>query len=106
MRLSLKCINAFGDVHTFLLNPDLPHTTTRKILEVFDNPGVCRKFKMELAMTVDAMEPFVKITYILEGDGPLALETYERVHTLSVGITAEHFPSSCAIRQMYMNKCT
>ena len=41
--------NAFGDVHTFLLNPDLPHTTTRKMLEVFDNPGVCRKFKMELA---------------------------------------------------------
>ena len=29
---------------------------------------------MELAITVDAMEPFVQDTYILEGDSPLALE--------------------------------
>ena len=32
---------------------------------------------MELAVTVDAGKPFVQATYVLEGDGPLALQCYE-----------------------------
>ena len=33
--------------------------------------------KLELAVVVDAGECFMKITYMLEGDGPLAFHAYE-----------------------------
>ena len=35
-----------------------------------------------VATTVDAMEPFVKATYKLEGDGPLSLEAYQQLSIL------------------------
>lgn len=46
---------------------------------------------MELAINVDAMEPFVKATYILKGDGALALVAYERVNMLFSVISTEHY---------------
>ena len=45
------------------------HVTRQKLVAVLDDDPQCRKLKMELAMTVDGMEPFVKATYALEGDG-------------------------------------
>ena len=48
---------------------------------------------MELAVTVDCMEPFVKATYNLEGDGFLALEVYERLSALYIAITSKHMPN-------------
>ena len=57
--------NTFADV---LQNDDLPSTTVTKMTDILDNPGVCRKFKVELAVTFDATGPFVKATYNLEGD--------------------------------------
>jgi len=37
------------------------------------------------------MKPFVKATYVLEGDGPLALVAYERLTTLFAVIASEHY---------------
>jgi len=51
---------------------------------IFDDNAKTRKLKIELAATVDCMEPFVKATYYLEGNGFLALETYERVNAIYV----------------------
>ena len=47
--------DAFGDVTTFLQNDDLPSTTVTKVSEIRNNPGMCQKFKIELAVPVDAM---------------------------------------------------
>ena len=52
---------------------------------------------MELAITVDAMEPFAKATYALEGDGALAVTTYECVSMLYAVISTEHYPNVNAI---------
>ena len=52
---------------------------------------------MELAITIDAMEPFVKATYILEGDGALALVAYEGLTTLFAVITSEQYPNVAAV---------
>ena len=65
--------NNFGDVPIFLRGNDLPAVTSGKLLKILDDEAAGRKLKMELATTVDAMEPFVNATYALEGDGPLAL---------------------------------
>ena len=37
-------------------------------MAAISDPATCRKLKMELAMTVDAMGPYVQTTYNLEGD--------------------------------------
>ena len=52
---------------------------------------------MELAVTVDCMEPFVKATYNLEGDGFLALEVYERIRAQNIAIMSKHMPNVVAM---------
>ncbi len=65
--------DAFGDVLGFLESENMPVATSNALLEILRDPAQSRKLKMELAVTIDAMELFVKTTYVLEGDSPLAL---------------------------------
>ena len=98
-RFEVVCqiLNAFEDVAVFLEGSDMPRATTTKLLEVIRDQPKCRKLKMELAMTVDAMEPFVKATYLLEGDGPLALVTYVQIRRLFSAISLRHYPNVLTI---------
>ena len=50
----------FGDVSTFVRNANLPKVTTSKLISVLDDTPSCRKLKIELAVTIDSKEPFVK----------------------------------------------
>ena len=52
---------------------------------------------MELAITIDAMEPFVKATYNLEVDGPLIFKAYEVIALLSAGILNQYYPNTNAV---------
>ena len=52
---------------------------------------------MELAVTVDAGEPFVKATDWLEGDGPLVFTAYEEIATLRATISNAHYPNINAV---------
>lgn len=52
-----QALQAFGDVSAFMNEPDLPPATSTKIREIINDPPKCRKLKMELAMTIDAMTP-------------------------------------------------
>lgn len=63
----------FAFVESFLRNENLGSATSGKMLKTLNNAGSIRKFKIELAMTVDGMMPFVKATYNLEGDGLLSV---------------------------------
>ena len=53
--------------------------------------------QVELAITVDAGEPFVKATYRLEGDGPLVLSAYEEIAALRVAISNQYYPNTNAV---------
>lgn len=55
-------------------------------LQAFDNDHL----KVELAITVDAMMPFARATYNLEGDRPLCLETYEVARRLEAEMRNHH----------------
>ena len=88
---------AFGDLSTFLNSDSLPPTSSSKLLDILNDLPKCRKLKMELAITVDSMESFVKATYILEGDGALALVAYEQISMLYSGISTEHYPNVYAL---------
>ena len=50
--------------------------------------------QIELATVIDAGELFVKATYTLEGDGPLALNC-----SLPAGIHVQHYPNLLAVAQ-------
>lgn len=94
----------FGDVSEFLTGTtELPVATTKKMVDVLNDPSQCRKLKMELAMTVDAMEPFVKATYALESDRVLSLVTYERISALHCHILASHHPNVTAVAKHLAN---
>ena len=63
-------LKTFSDVKKFMERDDLPPATSTKLLQVLDDPVKTRKLKIKMDTTVDAMEPFVKATHKLEGDGP------------------------------------
>ena len=49
--------------------------------------------KIELASVIDWGEAFVKGTYSLEGDGPLAFTAYEKVQSIVTSIRIENSPN-------------
>ena len=95
-----QLLNTFGDLPAFLHDSDLPPATTGKLLQILDDEPTCRKLKMELAIVVDSMEPFVKATYSLEGDGPLVLVAYQRLSLLYSHISSEHYPNVAAVAKL------
>ena len=52
-------LKTFSDVKKFLERADFPPATSTKLLQVLDDPAKTRKLKIEIATTVDAMEPFI-----------------------------------------------
>ena len=96
-----KC---FGDVTSFVRDyTDLPAITKKKMVDILNDVPQCRKLKMELTMTIDAMEPLVKATYALEGDGVLSLVTYERISALYNHVTVGHHPNVDAVAKQLAN---
>ena len=73
----------FGDLEEFLKSSDVSPTTRTKLLSFFSDSSKKANLQIELAAIVDYGEPFVTATYKLEGDGPLALECYVVVKTVS-----------------------
>ena len=96
-------LKTFSDVKKFLERDDLLPATYTKILQVLDDPAKTRKLKIEIATTVDAMEPFVKATYKLEGDGPLNLEAYQQLSILFASMSTQHYPNVAAMAKAEAN---
>ena len=92
-----QLLNAFGDVPASLSGSDLPPATSAQLLAILQDPAKYRKLKMEIAIMVDAMQPFVQATYLLEGDGPLALVAYEQISMLYSVISSQHYPNVIAV---------
>ena len=88
-----KLMSTFGDVSNLLEEDDISPANASKLRAILEDAPKTRKLKMELAVTVDCMEPVVKATYNLEGDGYLALEVYERLSALYIAITSKHMPN-------------
>ena len=53
------------------------------------NQPTMRKLQIEIALTINAMEVFVKASYNLEGDGALALSAYEEICKLVALVSAK-----------------
>lgn len=89
----VKLMSTFGDVSNLLEEDDIFPPNASKLRAILEDAPKTRKFKMELAVTVDCMKPLVKATYNLEGDGYLALEVYDRLSVLYIAITSSTCPT-------------
>ena len=87
---------AFGDVATFLQYGDLP-PSAKKLLDMLNDQPTMRKLQIEIAITIDAMEAFVKATYNLEGDGVLALFVYEEIRKQFAVVSVKLYPNVAAV---------
>ena len=88
----------FGDVELFLhRNDDVGAASRQKLLAIFQDPQKAALLKIELASIIDWGEAFVKATYNLEGDGPLAFTCYEIVQTVVASIQVANTPNVNAV---------
>ena len=97
-----ECINwvleLFGDVEIFIQrNEDFASATRSKLLTFFSDPQKKALLKVELAVIVDLGVHFVKATYHLEGDGPLAFRCHDVVTTLTIAVNLAYYPNLNAI---------
>ena len=82
---------------------DIPPATSNKLLDILNDLPTQRRLKIELAITMDSMEPFVKACYMLQGDGPLALIAYEQIHKIITSISLEHYLNTVAMVRSLAN---
>ena len=95
----------FGDIEPFLTeNEDIGMALRPKLLAVLNTSQKCTCLRIELAATVDWGEPFVKACYYLEGDGPLAVDCYEAMDKIIIGIRTEYTPNVRAVAQLLSGK--
>ena len=88
----------FGEIKLFLVNnSDIGPSTRPKLLSFFDDPQKLNYLKIELAAVIDCGEPFVKATYKLEGDGPLAFICYEAIQEVVKSIKVANIPNVQAV---------
>ena len=87
----------FGDVELFLQRNDLATASRQKLLTFFQDPQKTALLNIELASIIDWGEAFVKATYNLEGDGPLAFTCYEIVQTIVASIQVANTPNVSAV---------
>lgn len=84
----------FGDIPAFVNGGQIPEVTARKLQDILNDQQKLALLKVELAITVDAMKPFVQSTYQLEGDGSLRLQAYQIVRKLEAEMRNLHFPTA------------
>ena len=57
-----------------------------------------RKLQIEIAVTIDAMEAFVKTIYNLERNGALAISAYyKEIRKVFAVVLAKHYPNVAAV---------
>ena len=90
-----QVMDLWGDVPKFLSNPDIAPKFKEKLQFLLQTKG--KELLIELAVSIDAGEVFVKATYDLEADGPLALECYEKIIGVRNSIQVCHWPNTAAV---------
>ena len=98
----------FGDTERFLIEAEATRNVGPQLLlqlqAIVSDPERVINLKLELAITIDVGEHFVKATYSLEGDGPLVLSCYEKFHAVARACQAPTFLTCIQSRQQSPKK--
>ena len=87
----------FADIQSFLEKNDIGKATRKKLISLLQDSQKLVVLKIELATIVDWGEPFVKATYNLEGDGPLAFTCFDIVQSVTAAIHVANTPNVNAV---------
>ena len=90
----------FGDVGRFLQEAAAANISPQLVPQlqaILSDPQRQMSLKLELAITVDVGEHFVKATYFVEGDGSLVLSCYEKLKAVAQACQLLIFPNVRAI---------
>lgn len=77
---------------------------------IYDNPATNALLQVELAAVVELLDPLVRLTYRLEGDGPLALVAADLIADVQIAFAKDvsfffwakrEFQDKCAIYKMF-----
>ena len=90
-----QIMTQWGDVPKFLAATDVAPKSCQKLKNLLQTAGT--ELLIEFAVIVDVGEPFVKATYSLEGDGPLAPACYETLSSVKASVQVKHWPNTKAI---------
>jgi hypothetical protein len=71
---------------------------------IMSDPRRLIDLKLELAVTIDVGQHFVKATYYLEGDGPLVFSCYEKLKAVAEACQNPHFPNVRAVAVSIANQ--
>ena len=71
----------------------------KKFAAIFEDVMTLGKLKIEIAVAVDRLDPSVRASYTLEGDGPLVLHCYDLINMLQCSVVTTHYPSTNAIAE-------
>ena len=85
----------WGDVPKFLAHADIAPKSKEKLQLLLRMKE--KELLIELTVNVDVGEVLVKATYDLEGDGPLALECYEKIVGVRNSIQVRHWSNTTAV---------
>ena len=91
-----QLLEQFGDVAGFLNDAEVENIAPKIVAQlraILSDPQRLVDFKLDLAVTIDVGEHFVKATYYLEGDGPLVFLRYEKLKAVAEACQAPHFPN-------------
>ena len=93
-----QLLELFGDVQPFFQDSEgFSNSTRAKLLKILTNTQQCVLLRIELAAVIDAGKPFVSGTYKLEGNGPLALQCYEIINSITAVVELAHYPNVKAV---------
>lgn len=87
----------FAEIQPFLDKNDVGQATRKKLIAMLQDSQKLVTLKIELAAIVDWGEPFVKATYNLEGDGPLAFTCFDIVQSVTAAIHVANTPNVNAL---------
>ena len=102
-----QLLEQFGDVPRFLqetATEKIAPNIVRQLQDLLSDPESLVNLKLELAVTIDVGEHFVKATYFLEGDGPLVFSCYEKLKAVAEACQAPYFPNVHAVVAAIVNE--
>lgn len=102
-----QLLEQFGDVTRFLqeaATEKIAPNIVRQLQDLLSDPESLVNLKLELAVTIDVGEHFVKATYLLEGDGPLVVSCYEKLKAIAEACQAPYFPNVRAVVAAIVNE--
>ena len=92
-----QVLTQFGDIEPFLQeNQDIAPRLADRLRVLLKDQDRRKLLIMELTAVIDAGEPFVKATYISEGDGLLVFSAYSTLQALSTAAAQRNYPNVAA----------